>query len=45
VRFEICDGNYRLIVALKFSANIAFVKFVGTQKNYDRVDAKIVSQF
>jgi|APSaa5957512535_1039671.scaffolds.fasta_scaffold115890_1 mRNA interferase HigB len=45
VRFEICGGNYRLIVAFKFSANIAFVKFIGTHKEYDRVDAKTVSQF
>lgn len=45
LRFEICGGNYRLIAAFKFSANIAFVKFVGTHKEYDRIDAKTVSQF
>jgi mRNA interferase HigB len=28
--FNICGGNYRLIVAFKFSARIAYVKFIGT---------------
>jgi mRNA interferase HigB len=45
VRFEICGGNYRLVVAFKFSANIAFVKFIGTHAEYDRIDALIVDQF
>lgn len=43
VRFEIAGGNYRLIVAFKFSARIAFVKFIGTHADYDRVDALTVS--
>jgi mRNA interferase HigB len=45
VRFEICGGNYRLIVAFKFSARIAFIKFVGTHAEYDRVDALTVAQY
>jgi mRNA interferase HigB len=44
-RFEIAGGNYRLIVAFKFRSKIAFVKFVGTHKEYDSVDALTVSQF
>jgi mRNA interferase HigB len=43
--FDICGGNYRLIVAFKFSARIAFVKFIGTHAEYDRVDAATVSKF
>jgi mRNA interferase HigB len=43
--FDICGGNYRLIVAFKFSARIAFIKFIGTQAQYDRVSAATVSQF
>jgi len=42
IRFEICGGNYRLIVAFKFSAQIAFVKFMGTHAEYDRIDALTV---
>ena len=43
--FDICGGNYRLIVAFKFSAKVAFIKFIGTHAQYDRVDAATVSQF
>lgn len=44
VVFDICGGNYRLIVAFKFSANIAFIKFIGTHREYDTVDAATVDQ-
>jgi mRNA interferase HigB len=45
VRFEVAGGDYRLIVAFDFERQIAFVKFLGTHKDYDRVDALTVSQF
>ena len=45
VRFEIAGGNYRLIVGFKFKNQIAFVKFIGTHAEYDRVDALTVCQF
>lgn len=44
-RFEIAGGNFRMIVALDFARGIAFVKFIGTHAEYDRVDALTVSQF
>ncbi len=34
-----------MIVALDFARGIAFVKFIGTHADYDRVDALTVSQF
>jgi mRNA interferase HigB len=43
--FDICGGNYRLIVAFKFSAKVAFIKFIGTHAQYDRVSAATVSAF
>ena len=43
--FDICGGNYRLIVAFKFSARVAFIKFIGTDAEYDRVEAATVSAF
>jgi mRNA interferase HigB len=43
--FDICGGNYRLIVAFKFSARVAFIKFIGTDAQYDRVAAATVSDF
>jgi mRNA interferase HigB len=45
VRFEVAGGNYRLVVAFDFRRQVAFVKFVGTHAEYDRVDALTVSQF
>jgi mRNA interferase HigB len=45
VRFEVAGGNYRLIVAFSFPLQIAFVKFIGTHADYDRVDALTVSQY
>jgi mRNA interferase HigB len=44
-RFDIAGGNYRLIVAFDFRRQIAFVKFIGTHAEYDRIDALTVSQF
>jgi mRNA interferase HigB len=44
-RFEIGGGKYRLIVAFNFPGQIAYVKFIGTHAEYDRVDATTVSQF
>jgi mRNA interferase HigB len=43
VRFEVAGGAYRLIVAFKFDAQIAFVKFIGAHADYDRIDALTVN--
>ncbi len=45
VRFEIAGGNYRLIAAFDFARQLAFVKFIGTHSEYDRIDALTISQF
>ena len=45
VRFEVAGGDYRLIVAFDFRRGIAFVKFIGTRAEYDRIDALTVSRF
>ena len=44
-RFEVAGGNFRLVAAFDFRRQIAFVKFLGTHAEYDRVDAASVSQF
>lgn len=44
-RFEIAGGDFRLIAAFDFGRGIAFVKFIGTHAEYDRVDALTVAQF
>jgi mRNA interferase HigB len=45
VRFEVAGGNYRMIVAFDFQRSSAFIKFVGTHAQYDRIDALTVSRF
>lgn len=45
VRFEVAGGNYRLVAAFDLRRQIAFVKFIGTHAEYDRIDALKVSQF
>jgi mRNA interferase HigB len=42
VRFEVAGGSYRLIVAFKFRSQIAYVRFIGTHADYDKVDALTV---
>jgi mRNA interferase HigB len=44
-RFEIAGGNYRMIIAFDFARYIAFVKFIGTHAEYDRVNALTVALF
>jgi mRNA interferase HigB len=38
-RFEIGGGNFRLIVSFSFKHQIAFIKFIGTHAEYDKIDA------
>lgn len=45
VRFEIAGGNYRLVVAFDFHRQVAFVKFIGSHAEYDRIDALTVAQY
>ena len=45
VRFDIGGGAYRLVAAFDFGRQIAFIKFLGTHAQYDRVDALTVSVF
>lgn len=45
IRYEIAGGDHRLIVAFNFDRQIAFVKFVGSHAEYDRIDAQTVSLF
>jgi len=45
VRFEVAGGNYRVVVAFDFRRQVAFVKFIGTHAEYDRIDALTVSQY
>lgn len=45
VRFKIHGNDYRLIVSFRFGASIAWIKFIGTHAEYDKIDATTVDQF
>ena len=45
VRFAVRGGSYRLIASFDFNRGIAYVKFLGTHAEYDRIDALTVAQF
>lgn len=42
VVFNLKGNDYRLIVAIAYKLQIAYIKFVGTHREYDAVDAETV---
>lgn len=42
VVFNIKGNNYRLVVLVLFRRGKAFIRFVGTHKEYDKIDAKTI---
>lgn len=38
--FNIKGNDYRLIVAVDFEKGIVWIKWIGTHRDYDRIDAK-----
>lgn len=42
VVFNIHSNKYRLVVKINYQIGIIFIRFIGTHKEYDKIDAKEV---
>lgn len=40
--FNIKGNNYRLVVVIKFTMGYIFVRWVGTHKEYDKIDCSTI---
>jgi len=45
VVFNIGGNKYRLIVEMQYQAGIAWVKFIGTHAQYDKIDVETVNDY
>lgn len=39
VVFDIAGGNYRLVVKFAYRTKTGYIRFIGTHKDYDRINA------
>jgi mRNA interferase HigB len=42
VVFNIKGNDYRLVVAVRYTQQLIFVRFIGTHADYDRIDATTI---
>lgn len=42
VVFNIKGNDYRLVIKLHYDRGVAYVRFVGTYREYDRIDAETI---
>lgn len=40
--FNIKGNNYRLIAVIKFTIKTIFIRFIGTHREYDKINATII---
>jgi mRNA interferase HigB len=42
VVFNIRGNNYRLVVAINYAYKIIYIRFIGTHREYDQIDAATI---
>lgn len=42
VVFNIVGGNFRLVVKIAYRGGICFIRFIGTHKEYDKINVEII---
>ena len=45
VVFNIACNKYRLVVEMQYQAGIAWVKFIGTHAQYDKINVESVNEY
>ncbi len=45
VVFNIAGNKYRLVVEMQYQAGIAWVKFIGTHAQYNKIDVEVVNEY
>jgi len=40
VVFNICGNKYRLVLKINYEAQVAYIRFVGSHKEYDKINAE-----
>ncbi len=42
VVFNIGGNKYRLVVKINYATNTVFIRFIGTHKEYDKINAEVI---
>ncbi|MBU0499635.1 MAG: type II toxin-antitoxin system HigB family toxin [Gammaproteobacteria bacterium] len=45
VVFNVAGNKYRLVVEMQYRSGIAWVKFIGTHEQYDKIDVETVNEY